>query len=210
MGADMKFGVFFFDGVEPIDVATFGVLSIARRIAPEIEILSFAPKAGVVNLANGFKIIADYGIDTLPAVDVIIITGGATWVEMIKDEAALAFFRQRAPETIISAVCTGAMVLAASGLLDGKQATTRCLGVEGELSPLKRMANMYPQVDVVHASLVDQGLVVTGGGVCLCIDMVLHLLQRKLGPDVTDAVATLLEYKRAWLANREALPPVGA
>jgi transcriptional regulator GlxA family with amidase domain len=204
----MRFGIFFFDGVEPIDVATLGVLSIAKRIAPQIEIFSFAPKAGVVQMANGLKIVADYGFDDLPAVDVIVITGGATWTEQVKSEATLEFLRKRSAETVIGAVCTGAMILGATGLLDGKQATTRSEGVVGELSPLKRMAGLFPEVDVVHSSLVDQGMVVTGGGVCLCIDMMLHLLKKKLGEQVANDVAHLLEYGRAWEVNSKALPPI--
>ena len=120
----MKFGIFFFDGAESIDVATYGVLSIAKRLVPELEMFSFAPKAGVVNLANGFKMIADYGIDNLPEVDAIVIVGGATWTEQIKDDAVLEFFRKRNElNTIIGSVCTGGMILGATGLLDGKRAT---------------------------------------------------------------------------------------
>ena len=52
----MRFGIFIYDGVEPIDLASFGVLSMARRIAPEIEICTIAPRAGPVALANGLKV----------------------------------------------------------------------------------------------------------------------------------------------------------
>lgn len=207
----MKFGIFFFDGAESIDVATYGVLSIAKRLVPELEMFSFAPKAGVVNLANGFKMIADYGIDNLPEVDAIVIVGGATWTEQIKDDAVLEFFRKRNElNTIIGSVCTGGMILGATGLLDGKRATTRYEGVVGELRPVDRMAKLFPNVNVVHSSLVDEDTLVTGGGVCLCIDMMLHLLQRKLGEEKANQIAVLLEYKRAWDANRAALPPLGA
>ena len=63
----MQFGIFIYDGVEPIDLATFGVLSMARRIAPEIAICTIAPRAGPVALANGLKVTADFGIDDAPA-----------------------------------------------------------------------------------------------------------------------------------------------
>ena len=55
----MQFGIFIYDDVEPIDLATFGVLSMARRIAPEISICTIAPRAGPVALANGLKV-TDY------------------------------------------------------------------------------------------------------------------------------------------------------
>ena len=72
----MRFGIFIYDGVEPIDLATFGVLSMARRIAPEISICTIAPRAGSVALANGLNVAADYGVDDAPACDVVIVTGG--------------------------------------------------------------------------------------------------------------------------------------
>jgi hypothetical protein len=55
----LRFGIFIYDGVEAIDLATFGVLSMARRVAPEIEICTIAPNAGAVALANGLRVAAD-------------------------------------------------------------------------------------------------------------------------------------------------------
>jgi transcriptional regulator GlxA family with amidase domain len=72
----MRFGIFIYDGVEPIDLATFGVLSMARRVAPEIEICTIAPRAGPVALANGLNVSADFGIDDAPPCDLVIVTGG--------------------------------------------------------------------------------------------------------------------------------------
>ncbi|MEO8187272.1 MAG: DJ-1/PfpI family protein, partial [Burkholderiaceae bacterium] len=71
----MRFAIFIYEGVEPVDLATFGVLSMARRVAPEIEIFTVAPAAGPVTLANGLVVIADHGIDDCPSADVIIVTG---------------------------------------------------------------------------------------------------------------------------------------
>jgi hypothetical protein len=58
----MMFGIFIYDGVEPIDLATFGVLSMARRIRPEIEICTIAPQGGIVELASGLRVVVDYGM----------------------------------------------------------------------------------------------------------------------------------------------------
>jgi hypothetical protein len=52
----VRFGVFIYDGVEPIDLATYGVLSMARRIVPDICICTIAPKVGVVKLSNGLQV----------------------------------------------------------------------------------------------------------------------------------------------------------
>lgn len=206
----MKFGIFLFDGVEPIDIATIGVLSMAKRLTDQIEWVTLAPKAGIVNLANGLKVVADYGYEDAPKVDVLVITGGATWPQMSADPATLDFLRRcLSVDTTVSAVCTGSMILAASGALDGKQATTRCRGVPGENLPVKRMAENFPAIEVLDGMmLVDQGKVITGGGVCLCIDMMLHLIERHLGSKLAHDLAHMLEYDRAWAANKAALGQV--
>ena len=73
----MKFGVFIYEGVEPIDLATFGVLSMARRIRPDIEIITLARAAGPVKLSNGLVVLADHALDQAPKLDVLIVTGRA-------------------------------------------------------------------------------------------------------------------------------------
>ena len=92
----MLFGIFIYDGVEPIDLATYGVLSMARRIAPEIEICTIAPRAGPVALANGLKVTADYGIDDAPRCDLVIVTGGRKLAGAGRDACHAAIYPQGA------------------------------------------------------------------------------------------------------------------
>ena len=109
----------------------------------------------------------------------------------------------------MAGVCTGAMILAASGLLNGSKATTKREIAGAEVPPVNLMRDRYPQIDVQDAaSLVDCGSVVTGGGVTLGIDATLHLLARLLGQDVANETARIMEYSRAWRANRDALPVI--
>lgn len=205
----MRFGIFIYDGVEPIDLATFGVLSMARRIAPEIEICTIAPRAGPVALANGLKVGADFGIDDAPSCDLVIVTGGPGWVEQAEAFATLDYIRRVRAIGRIASVCTGAMILAASGILDGGPATTKREVVPPETSPLEVMRANYAEIDVRAAMLVDRGEgLVTGGGVSLCIDTTLHLLADMLGRQVADETARIIEYTRAWRANREGYAPV--
>ena len=196
----MRFGIFIYDGVEPIDLATFGVLSMARRIAPQIEICTIAPKAGIVRLSNGLDVIAQFGIDDAPACDIVIVTGGPGWEEQSRSSATLAYIRHIHASSRIASVCTGAMILAASGVLDNAPATTKRSVVPPEVSPLARMRGMYPRIDVREAPIVDTGPVV--GGVSLCIDTTLHILGDMLGEQVASETARILEYQRAREANR--------
>jgi len=63
-------------------------------------------------------------------------------------------------------------------------------------------------VAACDASLVDTGAVITGGGVSLCIDTMLHVMQRLFGADMAAETARIMEYHRSWAANREQFPPL--
>jgi transcriptional regulator GlxA family with amidase domain len=204
----VQFGIFIYDGVEPIDLATYGVLSMARRIAPEIAICTIAPRAGPVALANGLKVSADFGIDDAPPCDLVIVTGGPGWPAQAEAEATLDYIRRVHASGRIASVCTGGMILAASGILNDGPATTKREVVPPEKSPLEVMRASYPDIDVREAMLVDGGGVVTGGGVSLCIDTTLYLLAGMLGQHVADETARIMEYRRAWQANRDGFAPV--
>jgi transcriptional regulator GlxA family with amidase domain len=200
----VRFGIFIYDGVEPIDLATFGVLSMARRIAPQIEICTIAPRAGSIALANGLKVTADFGIDDAPACDLVIVTGGPGWTVQAQTPATLAYIRRVHASGRIASVCTGGMILAASGVLDDGPATTKREVVPPETSPLAVMRATYPRIEVRETMLVDRADgVVTGGGVTLCIDTTLYLLANMLGQEVANETARIMEYQRAWRANRD-------
>ena len=206
----LRFAVFIYEGVEPIDLATIGVLSMARRVAPQIEILTVAPAAGPVLLANGLSVLAQYGIADCPPAEVLLVTGGPGWEAQARNPATLEFLRRCGTGRIVASVCTGGMILAAAGLLDGYRATTKREVIGAEVQPLKLMKERHPAIRVQEARLVDEGNLVTGGGVTLCIDTTLHLLERLLGKQVAAETARILEYTTAREANRRALPDVVA
>ena len=203
----MLFGILIYPGVDPIDLATFGVLSTAKRIRPEIETCTIAPHGGPTVLSNGLCVLADYGIARAPRLDILIVTGGPGWVDQSRAPETLAFIRRQVTEIPVVSVCTGGMILAASGILDSKPATTKRVSVSPERSPLAQLRAEYPSVLVREASFVDAGSVVTGGGVSLCIDTMLHLLVRLFGSEMAEETARLIEYRHAWQANREKFPP---
>jgi transcriptional regulator GlxA family with amidase domain len=204
-----RLGVILYDGVEPIDVGgTIGVVSMAARVLPAIEAVTIAHEAGPVALAGGLTVIARYGFANAPPCDVTIVCGGPGWRAQVEDAAMLGFLRGLDPMHVAS-VCTGAMILGAAGLLDGRAATTRRHAVGAETSaPLAVLKSLAPASEPCAALVVDAG-VVTSGGVSLAIDGTLYLIGRLYGEAARDEVARVIEYDRAWQANRAALGIVG-
>jgi transcriptional regulator GlxA family with amidase domain len=100
-------------------------------------------------------------------------------------------------------VSTGALIVAASGILDGKAATTEQDVVRPEVWPLAPVR--AERATGYDASIHDTGTAV-GDNASLCIDTMLHLLERLFGPDIADETASIIEYRRAWRANREKFP----
>lgn len=199
------FGVIVYDGVEPIDIGgTVGVLSMARRVLPAVDCVTIAEKAGPVTLAGGLTILAQAGFADAPRCDVSIVTGGPGWREQVKNASMLAFFKAPRAEALAS-VCTGAMILGAAGVLEGRTATTRrhAVGTETK-SPLAELEAYSPTTARKAAAIIEDGIV-TGGGVSLAIDATLYLLGKLYGEEASAEVARVIEYDRAYAANRAAL-----
>lgn len=203
--AAARIGVVLYDGVEPIDIGgTVGVVSMASRVLPSIAAVTIAASAGPVRLAGGLTVLATHGFADAPACDVLVVCGGPGWRDQVEDETMLAFLRRQMPGQLAS-VCTGALILAAAGLLDGLPATTRRrMAGDEEQAPLQLLSGLGLDVQPQEALVVDAGIV-TGGGVSLAIDATLYLIGRLYGQEAQDEVARVIEYDRAWAANQQAL-----
>lgn len=197
------FAILAYDGIEPIDIgATFGVFSMAKRIAPDLGFFVLSRAGGAVEMANGLVLMAQHGFADCPAFDVLMVLGGPGWQAACDDQETLDFIRTA--QGPVASVCTGGMILGAAGVLDGHRATTKREILPGEARPLDLLSER-DGVDTVEARVVDEGKVITGGGVSLGIDMSLYLLERFLGADVADETARILEYRHARAANAEAM-----
>lgn len=194
-----------YEGVEPVDLAAIGVISMARRIIPELSYETVAATRDAVQFSNGLMVLPTKTFDEVKGVDVLLVPGGPGWRKASEDPAIQAFTRRVAPGATLCSVCTGAMILAEAGLLDGKTATTKIEVVSPEVSPLLELRERFPSVQAERALLVDAGQVVTGGGVTLCIDAVLYLLGKRFGEQVANEVARIMEYSAARSANRARL-----
>lgn len=195
------YGIFLYDGVEPIDVgATFGVLSMASRIAPDLRFAGVARKSGDILCAGGLNVTARYSFADAPEFSDLIVTGGPGWQAASKDPETLNYIASSSAR--VSAICTGAMILAAAGTLASKRATTKHEVFDGEVSPLKILAE---NIETRSAVVVDDGGIVTSGGVTLGIDAMFYCLARSHGEHVANETARVMEYSRALATNKSAL-----
>ena len=123
-------GLFAYDDMQSIDIAgpldVFGAANELARGTPPYELRVIGLHTGAVRAENGLAIIPQCAREDAPSLDTLLIPGGCGARNGInRDARLLAWLRQRAPTTRrMVSVCTGAYVLAASGLLDGRRITT--------------------------------------------------------------------------------------
>ncbi|MEM7751004.1 MAG: DJ-1/PfpI family protein [Pseudomonadota bacterium] len=206
------FAILAYDGIEPIDIgATYGVLSMAKRIAPQLEFYVLSEHGGEIAMANGLRLMADRSFRDQQAADVLMVLGGPGWSDVCANQPTLSYLQEaKAEGTTIASVCTGAMILEAAGLLSGLKATTKVEVFDGETPPLEILGARNGDDSTPVARIVDTGQILTGGGVSLGIDMTLYLLQRFCGAGVAEETARVLEYSAAWQANADRLPDLVA
>ncbi|MEO0679088.1 MAG: DJ-1/PfpI family protein, partial [Pseudomonadota bacterium] len=173
------FHILAYDGIEPIDIgATYGVMSMAKRVAPGLSFRVLSRDGVAVVMANDLVLGAHLALAEAPRPDVLLVLGGPGWQAAAEDEAILAHVRAAAAAgAVLASVCTGGMILAAAGVLAGRPATTKAETLPGEARPLDLLAERGG-AEARHARIVDDGDLVTGGGVGLGVDLTLHLLRR--------------------------------
>lgn len=200
--------IVLFDGFDPLDViAPYEVLGaggVAASGALTVELVSAEGPREVVSGSGGLVLRATATLDPDNA-DLIIVPGAAGPISERADgskidtipvllartmETNLPALMKKAldnPKVTVATVCGGSLALAMAGLLEGRHAVTHHMGMD-VLGATGAIA--------VHARVVDDGDLVTSGGVTSGLDLGLYLLERKLGPRIARAVEELFEYER--------------
>lgn len=193
-----RIGILLFDEMEELDaVGPWEVLAwwVARHPEDGWAVTTFSADGGTVRCAKGMRIVADHSTATIPALEILIHPGGQGTRALSTDLVHLEWLRaQRARVPILASVCTGALVLAAAGLLAGRPATTYHRSFE-ELRALDPTVQPRP-----GARFVDDGEIVTSAGVSAGIEMALHLVSRLAGPERAEQVRAGIEYAPAAAA----------
>jgi transcriptional regulator GlxA family with amidase domain len=156
------------------------------RCVPGWEIHFTGLRAGEVRSEGGLGLTVDKTLDQATEADLVLVPGGRGVDALLEDEAVLSWLREiDATTKWTTSVCTGALLLGAAGLLEGKRATSNWLAL-GDLAKYG--------ADPVGGRWVEDGKIVTAAGVTAGIDMALHLVGREAGPEVAQAVQLGIEY----------------
>ena len=186
-----------FDGVEELDAIgpyeAFGIA--AAQGAPfDASLVTMEPRDRVT-AAHGLRFEPDGVLSVAAPPDLVVVPGGGwndrdsagAWAEAERGAIPAALADIHDAGTTVAAVCTGGMLLARAGLLDGRPAVTHA----GAIDDLREAG-----AEVVDARYVDDGDVLTAGGITAGLDLALHLIERLAGAEAAADVATHMEYDR--------------
>ncbi|WP_088329353.1 DJ-1/PfpI family protein [Lacimicrobium sp. SS2-24] len=195
--AQYRVGILLFDDVEVLDYCgPFEVFSTTRMQEPRerhhpppFEVVLLAETAATVTTSGGMQVLPHATLYDAPALDILIIPGGWGTRQQANNTALLNWLvQQHAQVNTLASVCTGSMLLAQAGLLNGLQATTHWRS-------LSRMREQFPKVKVIaDKHFVMQGNICTSAGISAGIDLSIRLVARYLGETVARNTAKHMEY----------------
>lgn len=203
MSGRLRIGILVFDGADELDViGPYRVLSSVREVqsehegSPEIVLISEANRQ--VTLGNGLHITPDLVLADVGRLDVLLLPGGSSRSETAgrrvqqRNPVVLEFIKEKAlGAQVVGSVCTGAFLLAESGLLAGRRGNTHWFWRK-ELQQL--MSKRNEAFELVPERVVWDGEdLVTGGGVTSGIDIGLGLVERLYSAETRSAVERALE-----------------
>jgi transcriptional regulator GlxA family with amidase domain len=180
----VQIAIVLFDGFTALDAV--GPYETLGRL-PDAEVVFVAEETGPVRADSGtLALIADRTLTEVPNPDVLVVPGGPGQTPQMENEALLDWIRAAdATSTWTTSVCTGSLLLAAAGLLQGRRATSHWLA----LDELRKFG-----AEPTGERVVTDGKYVTAAGVSSGIDMGLALIGRIAGDFVAQAVQLGVEY----------------
>ena len=194
-------GILIFDGVAALDVA--GPLEVLSRARLEpgaesrhkedealFDVFTVARTKDPVTATGGLVLLPNHAFADAQPIDILLVPGGFGTRPLLQDGPVIEWIRQTAAAARRTAsICTGALLLARAGLLDGRRATTHW-GAFGLL------ASLGHDISVDRESrFVDDG-VLTSAGLASGMDLALHLVETLFGRAVADETARYIEYSR--------------
>jgi transcriptional regulator GlxA family with amidase domain len=190
----MKAALIVFDRMTFLDfVGFYDAVSRLKSmdILPDFEWRILSNKSRVADDRGpaGMTMAADSAMEPLDGYNLLFVPGGRGTRSLQHDSEFVDWLKSASRAKLKISVCTGSLLLGAAGFLRGKRATTH----PGALKELE------PYCDTVLTDrIVDEGSVITGGGVSSSIDLGLHVVQQLAGPDARSRIAAQMCYPYQW------------
>jgi transcriptional regulator GlxA family with amidase domain len=185
--------ILIFDRVEVLDFAgPYEAFNVAGEVndPPPFHVFTVAESTEPVRARGGLAIVPHTSTAAMPRADVLIVPGGAGVRALLHKPQVLAWLREQAAAgEVLASVCTGALLLGAAGLLDGLTVTTH----HENLDDLRAITGGRATI-VSDQRYIDNGRVLTAGGVSAGIDMALHLVRRLAGDEALRRTLRVMEY----------------
>ncbi|MCG3163452.1 MAG: Isonitrile hydratase [Acidobacteria bacterium] len=188
-----KVAILIFDEVEVLDFCgPFEVFAVTGRGPgqPHFEVFTVAEKSGPVIARNGLSVNPRYTISDCPQSDILVVPGGYGTRREMNNQPLIEWIKATdAKAELIMSVCTGSLLLAKAGLLEGSSATTHWAAMD-------LLRESAPNTEVrADKQFVDNGRVLSSAGISAGIDLSLHVVAKLLGDDVAEQTAQWMEYK---------------
>jgi transcriptional regulator GlxA family with amidase domain len=192
MSITRNLAILIFAEAEVLDFCgPFEVFSVANRYTEPaaFRVFTVAERIGPVLARGGLSVNPQYSFADCPQADVVLVPGGQGTRTEMNNPAVIEWIKQAANSAeLVLSVCTGSLLLAKAGLLDGLAATTH----HGSIDLLRSLAPRTTVHD--DRRYVDNGRVVCSAGIAAGIDMSLHVVARLCGDDVARKTARQMEY----------------
>lgn len=192
--------ILLFDDIEVLDFAgPFEVFNVTGELntPSPFRVVTVAETNQPITARGKLSINPDYSIANMPAVDVLIVPGGYGCRALLQKPTVLNWLQEQMNQVeFLCSVCTGSLVLAKAGLLDNCRVTTH----HDNLDDLRKLASANTEV-VDDKRYLDNGKILTAGGISAGIDMSLYLVNKLLGKQVLGKTLEEMEYP--WSPDTE-------
>jgi len=192
-------GIFLFDDVEVLDFAgPFEVFS-RTRLVPGAEsrrsedsapfaVFTVAKAAGPIRAIGGLQVIPTWAWDEAPPIDILVVPGGFGTRALLRHDETLAWIRHvAASASLVTSVCTGALLLAQNGMLRGRRATTHWAAHD-------LLVSIDPTIQLQRDVRVVADTIFTSAGVSAGLDMAFAVVEQLHGAEVARETARYIEY----------------
>ncbi|WP_417347532.1 DJ-1/PfpI family protein [Ferrimonas sp.] len=183
----LNIGIFLFPGMTMMDAyAPLQVLAVSGLF----NVFTFAKTGQPVASDANVSLMPNYGFEDAPSMDVLLVPGGANPSAQMQDQEVIGYLRRAGSGArYITSVCTGALILAQTGLLDGYRTAVHWAYVDA--------ISRFPKVTHEAKRIVHDRNRISGGGITAGLDFALYLIAEVAGDQQAAAMELLLEYDPA-------------